>query len=284
MKLVSRTLITTAVLVVVSLVAASVNLGRFSLRPDRLFRGVVSGIQQIAGGTGRGISTAFQSVNELRELRREYDALLTEIEEYRNLQGLLVQLENENALLREQLGFAARATSPVVPARVIAREGRRYFDSFTINRGRRHGIEAGQTVVAYVEGREGLAGRVESVSSGTAIVVPVFSVGSYVAARLERSRHEGLVQGGGSRFDSLVMHYVPRSARDQIRYQDLVVTSGLNSIFPQGLPLARVERVNALAFEPSLELSLEPLIDFSRLEYVLVLVSSNDGRQRESVD
>jgi rod shape-determining protein MreC len=284
MKLVSRTSITTVVLVVVSLVAASVNLGRFSLRPDRLVRGVVAGVQQVSGGVGRGITTAFQAVNELRELRREYEALLTEIEEYRNLQGLLVQLENENALLREQLGFAARSTSPVIAARVIAREGSQYFDSFTINRGRRHGIEAGQTVVAYVEGREGLAGRIESVSAGTAIVVPVFSAGSYVAARLERSRHEGLVQGGGSRFDSLVMHYVPRGARDQIRYQDLVVTSGLNSIFPQGLPLGRVERVNALAFEPSLELTLAPLIDFSRLEYVLVLVPNTDRRQRESSD
>ncbi len=274
MRLFSRPLVTTIVLVVVGLVTASLSVGQFTVRPDLLVRGAVSGVQQVVATAGRGISSTFQSVAELRELRREYEALLMELEEYRNLEGRLHELESENARLREQLGYSAQASMPVLSARVIAQEASQYFASFTINRGRRHGVEQGQTVIAFVEGREGLAGRVETVSGGTAVVVPVFSAGSYVAARLDRSRQEGLVQGGGSRLDPLVMHYVPRGARDRIQYQDLVVTSGLNSIFPPGLPLGRVVRVDALAFEPSLEILLEPLVDFTRLEYVFVLTAT----------
>ncbi|TVR69789.1 MAG: rod shape-determining protein MreC [Spirochaetaceae bacterium] len=282
MKRVSWPVITSILLVVVGLGTASISMGQTVFRPDRYARSVVAGAQRVLAGIGRGVTVSFQSVRELRELRREYEALLTELEEYRTLEGRLQQLESENQRLREQLGFAAQTTSPAVAARVIAREGSQYFASFTINRGARHGLERGQTVLAFVEGRESLAGRVETVSGGTAIVVPVFAAGSYVAARLERSRQEGLVKGGGSRFEPLLMSYVPRGARDQIQYQDLVVTSGLNSIFPPDLPLGRVVRVDALAFEPSLEITIEPLVDFSRLEYVFVLTSGQTVRTGES--
>lgn len=277
MKLLSRPLITSVVLVVIGLGIASFSTDTTAIRPDRYVRGAVAGIQRVFAGVGRGILVSFQSVRELRELRREYEAILEELEEYRNLEGRLHHLENENRRLREQLGFAAEAVSPVLAARVIAREGSQYFTSFTVNRGARHGVTPGQTVIAYIGGRESLAGRVETVSGGTALVIPVFSAGSYVAARLERSRQEGLVQGGGSRFDPMIMNYIPRGARDQIQYQDLVVTSGLNSVFPPDLPLGRVVRVDALAFEPSLQITVEPIVDFSRLEYVFVLTDSGSA-------
>lgn len=281
MKRVSWPLITSIILVVLGLTTASISTDREIIRPDRYLRGLVAGAQRVLAGMGRGVRVTFQSVRELRELRREYEALLEELEEFRTLEGRLQQLESENERLREQLGFAAQTSSPAVAARVIAREGSQFFTSFTINRGGRHGVQRGQTVIAFIEGRESVAGRVETVSGGTAVVVPVFSAGSYVAARLERSRHEGLVKGGGSRFEPLLMSYVPRGARDQIRYQDLVVTSGLNSIFPPDLPLGRVVRVDALAFEPSLEITIEPLVDFSRLEYVFVLTTGRAVRSAE---
>jgi rod shape-determining protein MreC len=274
MKLVSRSVLTSIILVVVGLGTASLSTGQTFFRPDRYALSVVAGVQRIIAGAGRGTVAMFRSVRELRELRREYEALLTELDEYRNLEGRLLQLESENRRLREQLGFASQTQTPVLAARVIAREGSQYFTSFTINRGLRHNVEPGQTVIAFIGGRESLAGRVATVSGGTAIVIPVFSAGSYVAARLERSRQEGLVQGGGTRFDPLVMHYVPRAARDQIQYQDLVVTSGLNSVYPPDLPLGRVVRVDALPFQPSVEITIEPLVDFSRLEYVFVLTTS----------
>lgn len=273
MKAVVRTSLTTAGLVAGGLVLAALNLGDVPVRPDRLVGGGMVGLQQGAAAIGRGVSGTVQAVGTLRDLRREHELLLGELEEYRNLRGQLEQLEGENARLREQLGFAARAQIPVVSARVIAHEASQYFASFTINRGRRHGIRSGQTVLAVVSGREGLAGKVASVSLNTAVVLPVFSADAYVSGRLDTSRHEGLLQGSGSRDKPLVMHYVPRSARNEIQYQDLVVTSGLNSIFPEGLPIGRVERVDALSFEPSLEISVSPLVDFSKLEYVFVATS-----------
>lgn len=110
------------------------------------------------------------------------------------------------------------------------------------------------------------------------MIVPVFAPGSYIGARLERSRHVGLLQGSGVAADALAMQYVPRDARNEIRYGDLVITSGLNSIFPPEIPIGRVLRVSAPSWDTSLVIEVEPVVDFSRLEYVFVL-NAGGGRR-----
>ena len=270
-----RTSLTTVTLVLVGFVLAVVSSGTQRFRPEEAVRGVFGGVQRVFSGIGRGVGNTVRSVGELRRLREDYEGLLAELEQYQRLEGTVEALEHENARLREQLGFAARTQQPAVAARVIARESATgFFSSFTINRGERHGVRPDQAVIAYVGGREGLIGRVSEVSGGTALVTPVFAPGSYVAARLERSRHEGLLQGTGDAGDPLVLRYVPRDARNEIRYSDLVVTSGLNSLFPPEIPVGRVLRVSAPSWETSLVIDVEPIVDYSRLEYVFVLNSS----------
>lgn len=267
-----RTLFTTVALVLVSLISAIISSGAAQFRPEAAARALVGGVQRGMAGIGRGIGNTVRSVGELRRLRQDYESLLSELEQYQRLEGTLEALERENARLREQLGFVARSERPVIAARVIAREqATGLFTSFTINRGARHGVAVNQAVVAFAGDREGLIGRVSEVSGGTALVVPVFAPGSYVAARLERSRHEGLLQGAGGGDSGLVLRYVPRSARTAIRYGDLVITSGLNSLYPEDLPIGQVERVSAPSWETSLVVEVQPMIDYARLEYVFVL-------------
>ncbi|MEX2444536.1 MAG: rod shape-determining protein MreC [Alkalispirochaeta sp.] len=270
-----RTLLTTVALVLIGLISALVGGDVDRLRPDEAVRGVFAGIQQGFAAIGQTVGNTVRSVGELRRLRADF---LEDLEQYERLEGTVESLERENDRLREQLGFAARTEEPALAAQIIARESATgFFASFTINRGERHGIEVDQAVIAFVGGEEGLVGRVESVAGGTAVIVPVFAPGSYVGARLERSRHVGLLQGSGTATDALTLQYVPRDARNEIRYGDLVVTSGLNSIFPSEIPIGRVLRVSAPSWDTSLVIEVEPVVDYSRLEYVFVL--NADGRQ-----
>ncbi|MFW5643818.1 MAG: rod shape-determining protein MreC [Alkalispirochaeta sp.] len=274
MKQSRKTLITTVVLLAVGLISIGVSGETGSFRPERIARGVLSGGQRFLSGIGRGIGSTVRSVGELRRLREDYEGLLRELERYERIEGNVAALVAENSRLREQLGFVARTEQPLIAARVIAKEAGHLFSSFTINRGSRHGIQRNQAVIAYVGGREGLVGRVSEVSGGTAVVVPVFAPGVYVAARLERSRYEGLLQGTGQEEDPLVLRYVQRSARNEIRYDDMVSTSGLDSLYPPDIPIGRVVRVNAPSYEASLQVAVEPMINFGRLEYVFVLPRS----------
>jgi len=266
-----RTLVTGVFLLILGITLAAVTSGRAqSFGIAEAIGGTVGGVQRAIAAVGRGISNTVRSVGELRRLREDYEAVLSRMETYRRLQGTVEELEDENRRLRDQLGFAARVESPVVAAEVIAKESGALFRSITINRGSRHGIRTQQAVVAYVAGRAGLIGRTIDVTGGTAIVLPVYAADSFIAARLQDSRHDGIVAGSGRDDGTITMSYVPRSARNEIQYGDIVVTSGLNSVFPPEIPIGRVRGVESPAYTSTLVMNIDPIVDFSRIEYVFV--------------
>jgi len=65
---------------------------------------------------------------------------------------------------------------------------------------------------------------------------------------------------------------VQKRAKDEIKIGDMIITSGENNNFPKNMPIGFVSGIRGLDYETSLELDLEPVIDFSRLENVFVLV------------
>ena len=71
------------------------------------------------------------------------------------------------------------------------------------------------------------------------------------------------------------MKYIPQEAVDEIKIGDLVVTSGMRSIYPYGIPIGYVDRIVSGKGEISVSLYLKPVIEFSRLEYVQVLKAQN---------
>ncbi len=272
-----RTLLTTIGLVLVSLILIGISSGVQTFRPEEVALGVLSSGQRFFSTIHRNVLGTVRSVSELRRLREEYESLISELEAYRRMEGSLEMLAAENERLREQLGFAARTEEPVMAARVIGKESGHLYTSFTINRGQRHGVRGGQAVIAYIGGRQGLVGRIYQVAGGTSLVLPVFSAGSYVAARLDRSRYDGLLEGTGQADDPLILRYVERRSRNEIQYDDLIITSGLQSIFPANLPIGRVTRVTAPSFETSLNISVDPVIDFGKLEYVFILRNTGES-------
>ena len=71
------------------------------------------------------------------------------------------------------------------------------------------------------------------------------------------------------------MTSIPKSARSALRVGDLVVTSGLSSIYPPDIYIGRVTSIGSKPWETSLSVDIEPVADFSRLEYVFVLGAGN---------
>jgi rod shape-determining protein MreC len=121
----------------------------------------------------------------------------------------------------------------------------------------------------------GLVGKVISVGLGSSMVLPLFNERSFVASRLETSRYDGLVSGRSEDSEYLSMRNVRKIAIRNIAYGDMVVTSGLGQVFPKGIPIGRVRSVRSKAYETSLEVEVEPIIEFSKLEYVIILDTEN---------
>jgi rod shape-determining protein MreC len=157
--------------------------------------------------------------------------------------------------------LAERAPFESVVGEVIGWDASVWFHSVTVNRGLRDGIEPNAPVI----GPGGLIGRVIAVGTSASQVQLLSDRLSAVAVLLARSRARGIASGAG---DLLQLKYV--SNLEDVEAGDLVVTSGIDGIYPKGLAVGRVlSVVNGSGLFK--EATLSPGADLERLEEVLIL-------------
>jgi rod shape-determining protein MreC len=239
------------------------------------FSGVRGGIYQVSSLVSRTIL----SIRELAALRREYSELTDRITRYEHLERSAAEIDQENKRLREQLGFSQTIRYRHIPAEIIGRDPDNLFNAFAINKGKHSGVNNNMAVIAFQNGTQGLVGKVIQAGQFESLVMPLYDMSCSVAARLSVSRYDGLVEGQGSPDEVLLMRFIQKRARDEINYGDMIVSSGIGGVYPGGINIGRVTGINYREYEISMEVALEPVIDFSRLEYVFVI-----DQQRETDD
>ena len=231
-------------------------------------------IQRSVGVSLERVKDGFGSLRRLKEMRIQYESVLRTLSDYRGIEREAVELRRENQALKDQLGFSLEMELSNIPARIIGRDPSNLFSSITVDKGSLDGIRLGAAVTAFQDGFFGLMGKVESVGTRSSRIRPIADQDLYVAGRLEDSRHQGLVQGRGDENGELLMRYVHKSAGGSIGVNDLVVTSGMSSIYPPGIYVGRVSEVRSREYANSLDIVLVPIIDVSSAEYVFILGSS----------
>ena len=80
----------------------------------------------------------------------------------------------------------------------------------------------------------------------------------------------GIVSGNGYTCDYLTMSYIKKRVMDEIQYGDVILTSGENDNYMKDIPIGTISSITALDYDTSLELQIIPVIDFNRLENVIV--------------
>lgn len=228
------------------------------------FQGIVSQTLHTAGQ----MST---SVLELINLEVRYERAEVLVKKYEGNERTLVQLREENHRLREQLSFHQTLPYFNVPVEVVGRDPSKVYSTLVINKGYLDGLRKDMPVVATQDGTIGLVGKIATVGLSTAIVQPVLDANLFIAARVENTRHEGLVAGKGNNEETLTLSYVKKEAENEVHKGDLVVTAGIDSIYPADLLIGRIRSISAKEYQTSLEIDLDPVLDFGRLEYLSVL-------------
>lgn len=258
-------------LLVLCLVLMLVSNRNVVIKPKQMGQSLFSLVQMGFHGLGSWFADTWNSIGELKKIREELEQARIKLLEYERVSRSLSDLRRENEQLKEQLGFSRALPYRQIPAQVIARDPGNEFSTLVLNKGTRQGVRRDMPVIAFQGGLQGLVGKVVLTGLTTATVKPITDASSYVAARLQSSRYDGLVSGGQIGTGALVMRYVNKLATNEIQYGELVISSGLGGLFPQGIHIGRVREMQAKAYEASLTLEVEPIVDFSRLEYVFVL-------------
>jgi rod shape-determining protein MreC len=144
------------------------------------------------------------------------------------------------------------------------------FRAVTIDKGTREGLRPDMAVIAPL----GVVGRVVVPSVRSAKVQLLIDRNAAAGALIERSRAQGVVIGSGD--ERLRMEYVSEVA--DVAVGDVVVTSGVDGIYPKGFVIGRVDAVekNGSSFK---RISVRPAVDFLSLEEVLVITTPTPGRE-----
>ena len=169
----------------------------------------------------------------------------------------------ENARLRSLLKLAERHPYELIAARVVGRSLDRLGGSLTLDKGEDAGIFANRAVLTP----DGLVGRVERSTAHGARVLTLLHRDCAVAARVERSRVDGVVRWEFGEQPTLNLLYV--SSQEDVKVGDRIQTSGLGGIFPAGIRIGTVTRIGLEENGLMKEITVRPAVNFRTLEELL---------------
>jgi rod shape-determining protein MreC len=190
-------------------------------------------------------------------LRRQLDAVVEK-------NNALKEMELSHERLRRLLEFQSSLTQRVVAAEVVGKDPSAWFKTVVINKGRKNGIDRGMPVVTPA----GIAGLVTDVSRNFSKVLLIIDQNSAVDALTQHTRARGIIKGDPT--GVLTFEYILR--RHDINKGDVVISSGMDTVFPKGLRIGVVQDVmkpNAGIFQ---QILVTPCVDFEKLEEVLVVL------------
>jgi rod shape-determining protein MreC len=195
----------------------------------------------------------------------------------RQLSEAQVELQQQRAEadrsrgLAELLELRQRANLRTTAAEIIAAGSTPEFRTVTIDKGSRDGLSPDMAVIAPA----GIVGRVVVPSARNAKVQLLVDRNAAAGALIERSRAQGVVVGTGESW--LHLEYVSEVA--EVAVGDVVVTSGIDGIFPKGFVIGKVTAVEKSGSAYRL-ITVEPAVDFTSLEEVLVVLAPVPGGEK----
>jgi rod shape-determining protein MreC len=240
---------------------------------DRAVRSVVAWLQQSATGGSDSTSSFLSNLRDVSQLVEENTSLRQKVVSLEAENARLSIAERELSRMKELLDFRQTRGLAYLPAQIISRETTPSFRviKLRIDRGEREqdfGLELkkGMAVVSA----QGVVGQLSRVYGDYADVILISDPQSHLNAMVERNRSSGTLLGLGEDEGHLcTMPYLPRD--DTVLEGDAIVTSGLDKMFPKGLPIGVVTKVNQRKEQPFQEVEVQPNVNFEKLEYVFVV-------------
>ncbi|OPZ74575.1 MAG: Cell shape-determining protein MreC precursor [Firmicutes bacterium ADurb.Bin456] len=211
-------------------------------------------------------------VNAYRSAGRTHDLE----QEVARLESQLARMNEyilENQRLAELLACkqAMEQEHNLITASVIARDPSNWFATLTINRGSRDNVRENMTVLTP----QGLVGRVVSVSPSNCEVLLISDPRSGVGSLVQETRTPGIVEGTVGSSGMARMIHIPKN--EILAEGQAVITSGLGSVFPKGIPVGTLGRIRDEPTGLFKSAEIKPYANLDKLEEVLIILDTFSG-------
>lgn len=216
-----------------------------------------------------------QTINFTKNVWRHYFFLVSAAKENESLKkklGYILQKNNEcheaelsNIRLRNLVDFRQSSPAESIAAEVISIDPSPWCRTMVIDKGKASGVKTGLPVITP----EGIVGQVIDAADRYSRILLIIDQDSAVDAIVQKNRARGIIKGESS--DQCAFKYVMR--RHKIEVGDSVISSGLDGVFPKGLPIGYIAKANRNGSGLFQEIKVMPYVDFRKLEEVLILIN-----------
>ena len=241
-------------------------LGGYLTPISRIFLSPFISIQTWISERSQAVQNLINTPSDVTNLRQENAELRAEIA---RLQEEIIGIQQELTeaqVLASLVDYArSRSENRYVAAAIIGRDPSPFLHYVIINRGSDDGIRRGMPVVTQL----GLVGQVEAVTAGAARVQLINDPGSTVNIVLQQSDTEAVLVGDIS--GEIHLELIPQSA--SIQAGEIIMTSGYGGNYPANILIGQVSTIRSNAYDLFQSASVQPAVDFSQLEIVLVIVN-----------
>lgn len=242
--------------------------GHGSSKLKSLCRRAAAPIQSAVSGTVRRVKAGANAVRGLGGLMERNSELSEEVLRLQAAARSYEALEHENAALRRQLAFMRESSISLIPCQIIGRGISGWWENITLSKGRQQGVLPDRAIVSP----DGLIGRTVNVGGFSAEALLISAPDCEVSARITRTGTFGIVRGMGCDLRGR-----PRCRMDfinkdvPVKIGDDVVTAGLGSVFPEGIRIGTIEKVETDRTGLYQSAEIIPHADLGMLEFVFVL-------------
>lgn len=230
---------------------------------ERLFISITSPVQLAVTSTINAVQNVWDTYFLAVLAVEENAGLKEQLGKAIEIKNRYEELELENIRLKKFVNFSDLVPNTYVAAQIIARDPSPWFKTIMIDKGLSDSLVKGSPVMVS----EGIVGQIIEVSKNYSRVLLITDRNSAVDALIQNSRVRGIVKGNNE--DNCSFVYALR--KDEVKEGEMIISSGLDQIFPKGLKIGRVLKVTQAHSQLFQDITIETSVDFDKVEEVLVL-------------
>ena len=247
-------------LIIISLIFITYQSNRSSFQPLKFFTNIFNKFHEIKHSAKDSITAPFKRMllrdEENKKLQAEIARLRTEQQRYQ-------EAFFENRRLKNLLSLKEKEPRYVTSARIIAKSTDQWSNMLILDKGSSDGVKKDMTVITPL----GLVGKISHATNSYSYLLLLTDINFSSAARIQKSRVEGVLSGQG--LNKCVLKYIPYE--EHVGIGDIVITSGLDRLFPKGIPIGYISKVNKVGTAPLQHIEVVPFEDTAKIEEVAII-------------
>lgn len=200
---------------------------------------------------------------------RENIVLKKDVKSLKNHIFQIKEVELENERLKNLLRFGEKNSYKKILGQIVFWDYSSRYKMIRINKGSKHGVKLQSSVVTS----DGLVGYIFRLTKHYSDILTVLAASNRIDGLVQRTRSHGIVEGYED--NKCRIKYIMRT--EPIILNDVIITSGIGNLYPKGLKIGRVVRIERKSYGITQNVFIEPYVDFSSLEEVVVLIPQNEA-------